>query len=84
MWDMAHSVLIFLGISLVAGALTRFTLMHRRGKDWYDNDFAPRLGPSTLIGLLFTIVVMFSMQGEKILANPLDVLRVSLPLLVYL
>ena len=83
MWDIARSVLIFLGIPLVAGALTRFTLMRRRGKDWYDNVFAPRLGPSALIGLLFTIVVMFSMQGDKILANPLDVLRVSLPLLVY-
>jgi ACR3 family arsenite transporter len=83
MWDIARSVLIFLGIPLVAGALTRFTLMRRRGEEWYDNVFAPRLGPSALIGLLFTIVVMFSMQGDKILANPLDVLRVSLPLLVY-
>jgi ACR3 family arsenite transporter len=83
MWDIARSVFIFLGIPLAAGALTRFTLIYRRGKDWYDGVFAPRLGPSALIGLLFTIIVMFSMQGDKILAKPLDVLRVSLPLLVY-
>lgn len=83
MWDIARSVLIFLGIPLAAGALTRFTLIKQRGKDWYDGTFAPRLGPSALIGLLFTIVVMFSMQGDKILAKPLDVLRVSIPLLVY-
>ncbi len=83
MWDIAKSVLIFLGIPLAAGAITRFSLIRRRGKDWYDGKFAPQLGPTALIGLLFTIVVMFSMQGDKILANPLDVLRVSLPLLVY-
>jgi ACR3 family arsenite transporter len=83
MWDIAKSVLIFLGIPLAAGALTRFTLIKRRGKEWYDGTFAPRLGPSALIGLLFTIIVMFSMQGDNILRNPLDVLRVSLPLLVY-
>lgn len=83
MWDIAQSVLIFLGIPLAAGALTRFTLIRRRGKEWYDGSFAPQLGPTALVGLLFTIVVMFSMQGDKILANPLDVLRVSLPLLIY-
>jgi ACR3 family arsenite transporter len=83
MWDIARSVLIFLGIPLAAGAITRLTLIKRRGKDWYDDTFAPRLGPSALIGLLFTIVVMFSMQGDNILAKPLDVLRVSMPLLVY-
>jgi ACR3 family arsenite transporter len=83
MWDIAKSVLIFLGIPLLAGALTRLTLVRRRGVEWYDNEFSPRLGPTALIGLLFTIVVMFSMQGDKILANPLDVVKVAIPLLVY-
>ena len=83
MWDIAKSVLIFLGIPLVAGALTRLTLVKRRGVEWYDNVFAPKLGPTALIGLLFTIVVMFSMQGDMILANPLDVVKVAIPLVVY-
>jgi ACR3 family arsenite transporter len=81
--DIAESVLIFLGIPLFAGVVTRFTLIRTRSKEWYDNDFAPRLGPTALIGLLFTVVVMFLYQGEKILTLPLDVLRISLPLLSY-
>ena len=83
MWDIAKSVLIFLGIPLAAGIITRFTLVNRKGKEWYDTKLMPRLGPTAIIGLLFTIVVMFSMQGDKILAAPLDVLRVAIPLLVY-
>lgn len=83
MGDIAKSVFIFLGIPLLAGIITRFSLISRRGKAWYDNEFAPRLGRTAIIGLLFTIVVMFSMQGEKILALPGDVLRIALPLLVY-
>jgi ACR3 family arsenite transporter len=83
MWDIAKSVFIFLGIPLVAGAITRFSLVRRNGSAWYDTQFAPRLGPTALIGLLFTIVVMFSMQGDKILANPWHVLRVAIPLVVY-
>jgi ACR3 family arsenite transporter len=83
MWDIAKSVLIFLGIPLAAGAITRFTLIKRRGIEWYDSEFAPRLGPTAMIGLLFTIVVMFSMQGDMILANPIDVLRVAIPLFIY-
>ena len=83
MWDIARSVLIFLGIPLAAGAFTRLILVRRRGSEWYDLHLAPRLGPTALIGLLFTIVVMFSMQGDKILANPWQVLRVALPLAVY-
>lgn len=83
MWDIAKSVLIFLGIPLLAGIITRFTLIKRRGVEWYDQEFAPRLAPTALIGLLFTIVVMFSMQGEQILAKPLDVLRVAIPLTFY-
>lgn len=83
MWDIAKSVLIFLGIPLAAGILTRFTLLRRNGAGWYDTKFMPRLGPTALIGLLFTIVVMFSMQGDKILARPLDGLRVAIPLAAY-
>jgi len=83
MWDIAKSVLIFLGIPLAAGILTRFYFLRTRGKEWYETKLMPRLGPTALVGLLFTIVVMFSMQGDKILAAPLDVLRVAIPLLVY-
>ena len=83
MGGIAKSVLIFLGIPLAAGIITRFTVIRRRSKEWYDNVLMPRLGPTAMVGLLFTIVVMFSMQGEKILAAPLDVLRVAIPLLIY-
>ena len=83
MLDIAKSVLIFLGIPLAAGILTRFYFLRTRGKEWYETKLMPRLGPTALIGLLFTIVVMFSMQGDKILAAPLDVLRVAIPLLIY-
>jgi ACR3 family arsenite transporter len=83
MADIAKSVFIFLGIPLLAGIVTRYTLVARRGKEWYDTQLMPRLGPTALVGLLFTIVVMFSMQGDKILAQPLDVLRVAIPLLAY-
>ncbi len=83
MWDIAKSVLIFLGIPLAAGIITRFSLIRQRGREWYDGEFAPRLGRTAIIGLLFTIVVMFSMQGEKIVDNPIDVLRIAIPLLVY-
>jgi ACR3 family arsenite transporter len=83
MGDIAKSVLIFLGIPLAAGIITRFALVRRRGRAWYDGEFAPRLGRTAIIGLLFTIVVMFSMQGEKIVDNPVDVVRIAIPLLVY-
>jgi arsenite transporter len=83
MADIAKSVLIFLGIPLAAGILTRFYFLRTRGREWYETRLMPRLGPTAMIGLLFTIVVMFSMQGDKILAAPLDVLRVAIPLLVY-
>jgi len=83
MWDIAKSVLIFLGIPLAAGIVTRFYFLRTRGREWYETKLMPRLGPTALVGLLFTIVVMFSMQGDKILAAPLDVVRVALPLLIY-
>ena len=83
MGDIAKSVLIFLGIPLAGGIITRFTMIRRRGVEWYENELMPRLGPTALIGLLFTIVVMFSMQGDQILDRPSDVLRVAIPLVVY-
>jgi len=79
----AKSVGIFLGVPLVAGALTRLVLVKQKGEDWYDNVFLPRLGPTALLGLLYTIVLMFSMQGDQILARPWDVLRIALPLVIY-
>jgi len=69
--------------SAAAGSLTPFTLIRRRGLKWYETRLMPRLGPTALIGLLFTIIVMFSMQVDKILAAPFDVLRVAIPLLIY-
>ncbi len=81
--DIARSVLTFLGVPLVAGMLTRLLMIRRYSKQWHDTVFAPRLGPYALLGLLFTIVVMFSMKGDAILTLPLDVLRITAPLLVY-
>jgi ACR3 family arsenite transporter len=83
MWAIAKSVLIFLGIPLVAGFLTRVILGGLKGEEWYDTRFIPRLAPTALIGLLFTIVMMFSLKGEVILTLPVDVLRIALPLLLY-
>ncbi len=83
MLEIAKSVGIFLGIPLLAGYLTRRILVARRGAQWYDQRFIPRIGPTALIGLLYTIVLMFAMQGDRILELPMDVLRIALPLLVY-
>ncbi len=82
-WAIAKSVLIFLGIPLVAGYLTRTIGEARKGTEWYEETFLPRIGPVALYGLLFTIVVLFALQGEQITDNPLDVARVAIPLLVY-
>ncbi len=79
----ARSVAIFLGVPLLAGYLTRKILIGRRGPAWYEDVFLPRIGPTALLGLLYTIVLMFAMQGHRIVELPGDVLRIALPLLVY-
>jgi len=83
MWDIAQSVLIFLGIPLVAGYLSRVIGERTRGRDWYEARFLPRIGPLALYGLLFTVVVLFALQGDTITNQPLDVARIALPLLAY-
>jgi ACR3 family arsenite transporter len=83
MWAIAKSVLIFLGVPLLAGYLTRRILVARRGEAWYTGVFMPRFGPTALVGLLYTIVLMFAMQGSRIIQLPLDVMRIAAPLVVY-
>jgi ACR3 family arsenite transporter len=82
-WDIAKSVLIFLGIPLAAGFLTSLIGRGRKGDEWYEQRFLPRLGPVALYSLLFTVVLLFAIQGEEITSQPLDVARIVLPLLAY-
>lgn len=82
-WSITLSVLVFLGIPLIAGFLTRTLGEKAKGRDWYESKFLPRIGPWALYGLLFTIVVLFALQGDAIIAKPLDVARIAVPLLVY-
>ena len=82
-WQIARSVLIFLGIPLIAGYLTRRWGERERGRGWYETSFLPRLGPWALYGLLFTIVILFALQGDQITSRPSDVARIALPLLIY-
>jgi ACR3 family arsenite transporter len=83
LWEVARTVLIFLGIPLAAGYVTRRVGIRRKGAHWYEQQFLPRIGPLALYGLLFTIVMLFALQGDAITAEPLDVVLIALPLLVY-
>lgn len=83
MWTIAKNVGIFLGVPLVAGILSRLILTRQKGEDWYENTYLKKIGPTALLGLLYTIVLMFAMQGAQIIDQPFVIVRIAIPLLVY-